>query len=51
MKIGDRVKTKDGDGTVEKVEGHNILIKLDSGVFARCGIDQVEVIEKEKTKK
>ena len=47
MDIGTVVMTKDGKGKVEEIEGMNILIKLDSGVYAKVGMDNVKVVEKD----
>ena len=38
------MKCRDGEGVAERVEGPNVLTKLDSGYFNYGGIDQVLVL-------
>lgn len=41
---GEKCKCPDGEGKIEEIKGHNVLVKLDSGAFWQGGIDSLWVM-------
>ena len=43
-KVGEKIKCKDGEGKAEKLDGPNVLTRLDTGYAHYGGIDSVLVM-------